>query len=660
MVYSRANFFAKQSMTTLDNLPSHIYIFAAILGALLLSFLIFSLLPSFFVSRQLSGVIKKLKSMNGTPEGSLEQVFEKNGVLGHLWREYADSLHKQAGDGQSVRLRSTMPAGVIFRPDVLVDIPLRADFFKHLPGLFTGVGIIGTFYGLLIGMQSFVVSENPIVVRASLTRLLHGVSEAFLVSASAITLAMIVTFIEKLVVSRLNSKVEQLVQLLDGLFEGGAGEEYLARLVKASETSSENTAGLLKGELKQILTELSEKQIAAANAGAEALGDRIVASIEEGLKTPLTEIADTLKNAQDDRGEALQTLLAGMFDNFNNQMKALFGTQLSEMNSLQKQAIDALNATVVKLEAMAADAGAENRRSMDAMAAQVAKSIDAAEARQAMMNVKLGEFVDQMRLATTQTQTDAQGHLQSSLDELTARMGAVFDSLSAQVLSTTDASMRHQQNMESQSQSMAGQFAEQISAVVESVSQAVGEMKSAVAVMHSTTAEAMSALNNSADTLYLASNDFARAGQSVSSTLEKSAAVAEQLVHAADTVSSASGGLAELFDDYRGARDSMVEQVRSLQVLAEEVRRDASMSGEVLEKIEAATGKLISAQKDADDYLSKISEVIAVAHQSFSEGMTRAVGEANREFHQALSDSVKLLREGIHELESTLDAATSL
>jgi hypothetical protein len=647
-------------MTTFDNLPPHIYIFAAILAVLLLAFLIFSLFPSFFVSRQLSGVIKKLKAMKGTPDGSLEQIFQIKGVLGHLWREYADSLHKQAGDGLSVRFRSTMPAGVIFRPDVLVDIPLRSDFFKHLPGLFTGVGIIGTFYGLLIGMQSFVVSDNPVIVRASLTRLLHGVSEAFLVSASAITLAMIVTFIEKLVVSRLNSKVEQLVQLLDGMFEGGAGEEYLARLVSASERSSENTAGLLKGDLKQILTELSEKQIAAANAGADALGNRIAASIEEGLKAPLTEIADSLKNAEKDQGEALQVMLAAMFDNFNEQMKALFDSQVSEMNSLQKQAIDALSVTVVKLEAMAADAGAASQRSMDAMALQVARSIDAAESRQSMMNDKLGEFVDQMRLATTQTQTDAQGSLQGSLNELSGRMGAVFDSLSAQVLSTTDASMRHQHDMESQSQAMVGQFAEHISSVVESVNLAVGEMKSAVSVMHSTTADAMSALNNSADTLYLASNDFARAGQSVTSTIEKSAAVADQLVQAASTVASASDGLSDLFDDYKIARDSMVEQVSSLQLLAEQVRRDASMSGEVLAKIESATGKLVAAQKDADSYLSKISEVIAVAHQSFSEGMTRAVGEANREFHQALSDSVKLLREGIHELESTLDAATSL
>lgn len=305
----------------------------------------------------------------------------------------------------------------------------------------------------------------------------------------------------------------------------------------------------------------------------------------------------------------------------------------------------------------ARDAG---QRNMEAMIEQIARSNSAAEERQSLRNEKLGEFVEQMRLASGQTQTDAQGQLQSSLNELSGRMGSVFDSLSAQVRSTTDATMKHQQDMESQSQNVAGQFAEQIKAVVESVNLAVAEMKSAVTVMHTTTGDAMSSLNNSADTLHQASSDFARAGQSVTATLEKSAAVADQLIQAADTVAAASTGLGGLFDDYKTARDSMIEQVRSLQLLAEQVRRDASMSGEVLAKIEAATGKLVSAQKDADDYLSKISEVIGVAHQSFSEGMTKAVGEANREFHQALSDSVKLLREGIHELESTLDAATSI
>ncbi|MDO8349627.1 MAG: hypothetical protein Q7S94_00550 [Gallionella sp.] len=647
-------------MPTLFSLPPHIYVFAALLGALLLSFAIFSLLPSFVVSRQLFAVNNKLAALNGVSDGSLGQIFQKAGVLEHLWREYADSLHKQVVEGQAMRLRSTLPASVVFRPEILVDIPLRTDFFKHLPGLFTGVGIIGTFYGLLIGLQSFVVSENPVIVRASLTRLLHGVSEAFLVSAVAITLAMVVTFIDKLVLTRLNAQVEQLAQLLDGLFESGAGEEYLARLVRASESSSMQTAGLLQGELKQMLTELTEKQIAATHAGTIALGDRIAASIEASMKAPLTEISYALKNAGNDQGAALQTMLASMFENFNHQMKDLFGGQAADMSSLQKQTLTALQATVERLESMSAEAGAAGRRSTDAVAEQLAASIAAAESRQSVMNNELGKFIEQMRLTAARSQGEAQGQLQSALNELSGRMGEVIDGLSAQVLATTDVSRKHQQDLLAQSKDFVGQFGGQMTEVVEGVNRAVAEMKSAVMAMRNATGEAMLGFNKGADTLSLAAQDFARAGQGVSSALDKTALVAGQLTQAAGNVAAASTGLGEMFADYRGTRDSMIELVGSLQLLVEQVRREASMSGEVISRIESATGKLVAAQQNADSYLTKVSEVIAVAHESFSEGMVKAVGEANRDFHQALSDSVKLLREGIHELESTLDAATSI
>lgn len=637
-------------------LPPHIYIFAAILGLLLLSFLIFSALPSFVVSRQLSGVIRRLTALNKQADGSLDAIFQHTGVLEHLWQEYSDSLHKQTGEGQPVRLRSTMPAGVVFRPDILVDIPLRTDFFKHLPGLFTGVGIIGTFYGLLIGLQSFAVSDNPVIVRASLTRLLHGVSEAFLVSVSAITLAMIVTFIEKLIVTRLNAKVEQLVQLLDGLFESGAGEEYLARLVRASESSSGQS--LQKDELEQLLTGLSDRQIAAMQAGSVALGDRIVASIKAGVAGPLAEIAATLR--RDDQGGALQAQLAGMFENFTSQMQTLFAAQADDMSGLQRQTIAALQATVASMEAMTREADESGQRSLSLMAEQVAAVVAAAESRQSVMNDRLSEFVEQMRLVVSQSQGEAQGQLQQSLNALSGRMGEVIDGLSAQVRATTETSRQHQQELVAQNQDFVGQFSGQFTDVVEGIGQAVAEMHSAVAVMRDSTGDAMTMLRGSAESLHSVSNELTRAGQGVASTLDKSAHVAAQLVQAADQVSSASGDLGEVFGDYRATRDALAEQVRSLQLLADQVRRDASMSGEVIARIESATGKLVAAQLEADNYLSKVSEVIVVAHESFSEGMTRAVGEANREFHQALSDSVRLLREGIQELESTLDAATSI
>lgn len=649
-------------MPTLANLPPHIYVFAAILGILLFAFLVFFFLPSLLLSRRLSTAARKLGALNGKPGADMGRIFAGTGVLEHLWQEYSDTLHKQtesnALTGQAAtRMRSTMPAGMIFRPDIIVDIPLRADFFKHLPGLFTGVGIIGTFYGLLVGLQAFEVSENAIVVRNSLNKLLHGVWEAFLVSAAAITLAMIITFIEKLVVARLNAGVEKIVQLLDALFEGGAGEEYLARLVKASESSSNQTASLLKGELKQMLAELSEKQIAAANAASSALGDRIVGSIEAGLKGPLAEIAESFKGVRSDQEAAVQSLLTNVLQGFSQQMKELFGNQITGINSLQQETIQALQAAVVTLEQMASNVEASGLRSTSAMADQLAEAMAAAESRQRIMNDKMTEFIDQLRLAVSSSQGETQAKLQGTLDDLSERMGQVIDNLSAQVRSATDASMKYHDELAIKSQNVVGQFGGHVETILDGVNRAAVEMRAAVEAMRRTTGEALSRMNSGADTLYLAAKDFAAAGQGVSATLDKSSQVANQLAQAAGSVSAASKGLSGMLADHQSVRDSLAGMVGAMQAIVEQARREASMSSDVIARIEGAAAKLAEAQQEADGYLSRVSEVLGEAHQSFSDGMTKAVGDANRDFHQALSDSVKLLREGIQELEDTLGSA---
>ena len=600
-------------------------------------------------------VARKLKALNGKPDGKLDQIFEKKGVLEHLWQEYSATLHKQteadSTTGQPVtRMRSTMPAGVVFRPEIIVDIPLHTDFFKHLPGLFTGVGIIGTFYGLLLGLQAFEVSENAIIVRNSLNKLLHGVWEAFLVSAAAITIAMVVTLIEKLIFARLNAKVEKIVQLLDALFEGGASEEYLVRLVNASESSPSRIASLIRDALKQTFIELSEKQIAASNAASIALGGRIVSGIEASLTAPLNEIAASLKEARNDQGTALQTTLSNVLQTFSQQMKELFGSQADGINSMQQETIEALRAAVAALEKMASGMADAGQKSTSAMAGQLAESMAAAESRQQAMNDKMAEFVDQLQQAVSSSQGETQAKMQSTLSELSDHMSALIERMSTQVQQTTDAGMKHQESLSEKSQAVVGQFGDKVEVVVDGVNRTVAEMKSAILVMRNITGDALSKMNSSANTLHLAAKDFATAGQGVTATLEKSSQVANQL-------SAASRGLSEMLADHKSVRDSMAGLVGSIQAIVEQARREASMSSDVIARIEEATAKLVSAQKEADNYLAKVSDVLGEAHQSFSDGMTKAVGEANRDFHQVLSDSVKLLREGIQELDNTLATA---
>ena len=92
----------------------------------------------------------------------VRQILSSDGTLAHLWTEYLRTLHRphEAGPGQDTResYRSTVPAASIFTTEVIVNSRLWTEFFKHLPGIFTGLGIIGTFSGLIRGLQAFQVS----------------------------------------------------------------------------------------------------------------------------------------------------------------------------------------------------------------------------------------------------------------------------------------------------------------------------------------------------------------------------------------------------------------------------------------------------------------------------------------------------------------------
>jgi DNA-binding GntR family transcriptional regulator len=98
--------------------------------------------------------------------------------------------------------------------------------------------------------------------------------------------------------------------------------------------------------------------------------------------------------------------------------------------------------------------------------------------------------------------------------------------------------------------------------------------------------------------------------------------------------------------------------VDGLRQVVETASREASLTADVLSRIEAATQKLAAAQAEADGFLDEVTEVIGASHEKFAEGMRGTVVEANRQFHHELSQATGLLKETIQELEFALPSGT--
>jgi hypothetical protein len=169
----------------------------------------------------------------------IDQLTLNDPRMANLWQTYNQALeslqHMEAG-GQSETggWQATAPAEHHFSEHALVDSPLQTHFYKHVPGILTGVGIIGTFTGLISGLMQFDVS-SPERVQLALSQLVQTVGQAFLISALAITLAMVFTWIEKAVLAARYRQVEDLQHSLDSLFTPKGGAEYMERLALATE-----------------------------------------------------------------------------------------------------------------------------------------------------------------------------------------------------------------------------------------------------------------------------------------------------------------------------------------------------------------------------------------------------------------------------------------
>jgi hypothetical protein len=170
---------------------------------------------------------------------NLEQLAQNDPALGKLWADYnhaLEALHQLevSTPHTSGQWQAYSPAENHFTEQALVDSPLQSNFYKHIPGILTGVGIIGTFTGLVAGLIGFDVSD-PQRVQAELSQLVQTVGQAFVLSAAAITLAMVFTWIEKSVLTGRYRQVEQLQQGLDTLFRPQGGMAQMERLALAAE-----------------------------------------------------------------------------------------------------------------------------------------------------------------------------------------------------------------------------------------------------------------------------------------------------------------------------------------------------------------------------------------------------------------------------------------
>jgi hypothetical protein len=707
------------------SVPPHLLLTGTALAFLLLVFVVGFGLPAWRQYQLLKTVLQTLDGADlndARDPQALDAAFPKDGQLGHLWREYRKTLYAvpvESADGIArVRWASTSPAEVVWNSQLAVDQRVGAEFFKHLPGIFTGLGIIGTFFGLIEGLRRFEVSSDANVVRKSLESLMHSVGEAFLISAAAITLAIISTFVEKLVLAGLYGKVDAIAASLDRRFQAAVAEKFLEQTVAHTEetaTQLKHLKGELLKDLRPILQELSDKhtetlqrlatsmqdrltkasrsQIEAARDHSQSLGSAISGAITSGLAAPLNDIKSAVQQASGDQSAAAVRMLQEVMTSFSQKLNDLFGGQISGINELNRQTAQTMQDAVTKLNELVLALQDAGRQSSDSMAEQMAKALAEMESRQAVITQTTQALVDQLRQAIEQSQKTTADGVRSTTDAMAQRMAEAIEKMEQRQGSINERTREFveqikalvassQTETSTQVQSTLQTLGEQLGGMLKAFQQAQHEaLEAGRAREQETSARTQSTvlgLTGSVETLVQQiATASSKMEESIAALRQTTTSAISGLSDGAGQVNAASRNFTAASDKVSGAMSQaatvtgkLTDLTTSLTVAASTLQQgvqDYKVHRESVGKLVSDLNGLVANAKTdvsiTSDVLRRIEAAAKelgkaqVQTEQFMAGVATVLGKAHESFREAM---LKTVRDNNHEFQTKLSAAVAL
>ncbi|WP_321927863.1 anti-phage ZorAB system protein ZorA [Paraburkholderia guartelaensis] len=648
------------SLGTLHGFPLYIFLTVIVLtGAFLLGYLV----QGTRVWLQLRSVVRAIQSHSSDkapPQPADVGRAFKWEPLKHLWEEYADTLHelRKAGSGEVVlaEVRATVPADTMFTREALVDSRLFDDFTRHLPGVLTGLGIIGTFSGLLSGLSKF--KPTPIETAVNgLGPLLLGVQHAFIASGFAIACAMGVVFISRLVLAYFYRLVEELTRGIDSLYATGAGEEYLARLVKSSEQNSASTAQLkdaLVEDLSKMMTNLVDRQIAAQEASVAALGQRIGESISAAIAEPMKRVGEVMELTSKGNGEQVNSMLETLLTGFMAKLEDTFGGQMRGINDQMQRSVDAMASVQSSLQGLLADIKQTNEQAASAMSGTLEEAMKKAADNQQLLTDQMREFVQDFRRLVTEEQNKSKEAMNETVMKVLGEVTAAMENLDGLRKEAAVDEAGRADKLANQTTQLVGGLTTQVESLLGAVSEQVSKTQKNIEAFGQVSLRAIDGMNQGALTMGTAAQRFETAGNAVSTVFERSSKVAETLGTASSALQAASTAVQRGFEQYDSTRRTVDGHVAALTALIENAKREAGVSQELVASIKASAEAMRESEAESRAHLDQVNSALVKAFADFGNALVSQVKSTIAETDRHLAQGTGHLNGVVQELASAV------
>ncbi len=251
-------------------------------------------------------VLREIRSIKGN-----------NGYIGKIWWEFCETLiikreketenpNAYCENNHIEKLRNTDQIEMYFNSDVIIDKQVQKEVLDVIPGILTGLGLVGTFLAIAIALMGFDMSH----IELSIQNLLGGLSIKFISSLVGITTSILFLFLKSHLFSKLETSISCLQLQLNSIFPRRTPESYLCHIWEQIELSNERL---------EDLEDYAEEQKKLSDRFIDEMGSKIEEVLKGNAQNDIKEVLDDLsKNLSNsitgNLRETMEKLIAVMED----------------------------------------------------------------------------------------------------------------------------------------------------------------------------------------------------------------------------------------------------------------------------------------------------------------------------------------------------------
>lgn len=536
---------------------------------------------------------------------SLSQEMEKSDLIKGIWRKYQRTLISIPGkDG--LEKYSTVESESYFSVAAFTE-GMKGGLWSGLAGTFTGIGILGTFIGLTIGLAGVDTSSTG-ALSSSISGLLGGMSTAFVTSIFGIVSAIVFGVWHSQNMKRFGDAVSRFTDALDQVFIRKSVEEILLEELAESRAQraameqlstdmaisicdhlpdvldqlAEKMDSAMKGNLDTMLAGLSERQDKqteqlmqiSSNTNSLVIGgfDQLGDVLKKGVGQGAEELGNSLKNLSSD----IASLAEGIRDILDRSTKAS-----SEAN---QKTLDALNEAISKMNETMEGMANKQKEETD-------KNIQRMTALMEEMKTTMKDIFDEMAASVKEQRTEIGKIAKDSADQTKENLGAINASVKELMAEIADQMQQMQSMMDMHEKHM---------------QETLDQMRQAV----SSSGDVVNAAGKTVEAAGKTAKVFVEAADDVSMKLKTAA---EPLQKAAEPLQLAAASLDN-----------------GVQVLAQSMTKQQAESKSIADSMQ----KISSDYKDSSLYVKNVLEETKKSWKAYEDRFNGVSGEMDKAFNQ--------------------------